>query len=366
MTTLVKPQMGLDAIETYVPGRPIEDVQREYGLEDVIKLASNENMRGPSPEAVEAVRESLSRLNYYPDGQSYYLRIALASKHKVNPSQVAVGNGADGIIVQVCLAYLNDGDEVVVSRSSFPIYDIYTHVMRARLIKTPLDDYRIDLDAMAQAVTEKTKIVFVCNPNNPTGTMVNAAAIEDFMNHVPDCVLIVMDEAYYEFADSDEFPDSLRYIREGRKNVLAMRTFSKIYGLAGIRLGYAIAEPEVLAPLNKIKEPFAVNLLAQEAGVAALADDKYVSETVAANREGRRFLYHEFIRLGLFYLESHTNFVLVKVGSNATQIVQTLLKQGVIVRPCGNYDLPEFLRITIGTAAQNSRLVDALENALKG
>lgn len=364
MTTFVRPQKGLEAIKPYVPGKPIEDVQREYGLQDVIKLASNENPLGPSPEAVAAAKESLARLNYYPDGQSYYLRRALAEKMSVRPEQLVVGNGADGIIMQVCLAYLEDGDQVIVSRSSFPIYDIYTYVMRAQLIKIPLREYRLDLDAMANAITDRTKVVFVCNPNNPTGTILSAAAVDEFMRRVPPRVLVILDEAYFEFVDSSDFPDSQKYIREGRKNVLIMRTFSKVYGLAGIRLGYAIAEPEVLEPLNKIKEPFAVNLIAQEAGIAALSDQTYAHKTVCANREGRQYLYREFSRLGLFYLESHTNFVLVRIGQEASRIIQTLLERGIIVRPCGNYDLPEFARVTVGTPAQNSRLIAGLEDAL--
>jgi histidinol-phosphate aminotransferase len=299
MTDLVKPQRGLDTIKPYVPGKPIHEVQREYGFQDVIKLASNENPLGPSPKALAAAREAVCRLNYYPDGQSFHLRQALAEKMELDPAQLLVGNGADGIIMQTCLAYLDEGDQVVLSRSSFPIYDINTYVMRATQIKTPLRWYGLDLDAMALAITGKTKIVFVCNPNNPTGTMVTASEVDCFLKRVPDHVLVVLDEAYYEFVDSDEFPDSLSYIRERRKNILIMRTFSKIYGLAGIRLGYAIADPEVLAPLNKIKEPFAVNLPAQDAGVAALADEGFLQQTISANREGRKFFWSRVQTIGV-------------------------------------------------------------------
>jgi histidinol-phosphate aminotransferase len=365
MTTPIRPQRGLDPIKPYVPGKPIEEVQREYGLQDVIKLASNENPMGPSPKAVAAVKDALHLLNSYPDGQSYYLRRALASRLGVQPEQVTVGNGADGIIMQTCLAYLDDESEVIVSQSSFPVYDIYTHVMRARLIKTPARNYGLDLDAMASAITCKTKIIFVCNPNNPTGTMNTAAEVEALMKKAPDHVLVVFDEAYYEFVDSAEYPETLRYIHEGRKNVLIMRTYSKIYALAGIRLGYAVADPDILAPMNKIKEPFAVNLLAQVAGIAALEDDAYRKATVAANHAGRLFLYREFERLGLFCVRSHANFVLVRVGPQAGQIYQKLLEKGVIVRPCTGYDLPEFLRITVGDPAQNQRLMEALESVMK-
>jgi len=365
MTTLIRPQRGLDPIKPYVPGKPIEEVQREYGLRDVIKLASNENPMGPSPKAVAAVKNALCLLNSYPDGQSYYLRQALASRLGVKPEQVAVGNGADGIIMQTCLAYLDDDNEVIVGQSSFPVYDIYTHVMRAKLIKTPAKNHGLDLDAMAGAITDRTKLIFVCNPNNPTGTMNTAAEVEALMKRVPDPVLVVFDEAYYEFVDSTEYPETLRYIHEGRKNALIMRTYSKIYALAGIRLGYAIADPDILAPMHKIKEPFAVNLLAQVAGIAALDDDAYRKATVAANHAGRLFLYREFERLGLFCVKSHANFVLVRVGPQAGQVFQGLLEKGVIVRPCTGYDLPEFLRITVGDPAQNQRLIEALESVMK-
>ena len=364
MTSCVKHQCGVDALRPYVPGTPIEEVQREYGLEDVIKLASNENPLGTSPKALAAMERVLPCLNMYPDGQSYYLRHAIADHLGVEPEQVAVGNGVDGVIVQTCLAYLDEDSEVIVSRSSFPVYDLYTHVMRAKLIKTPLKDYRLDLEAMAGTITNRTKLVFVCNPNNPTGTIVTADEVEAFMEWVPDHVLVVFDEAYYELVDSEAYPDTLRYVREGRGNVMVMRTFSKVYGLAGVRLGHAIATPETLAPLNRVKEPFAVNLLAQVAGIAALEDEEFLEKSVAANREGRAFLYRGFDRLGLRYLESHANFVLVEIGPSAVEIQQRLLEKGVIVRPCVAYNLPDWLRVTVGTEAQNARLVGALEGVL--
>jgi histidinol-phosphate aminotransferase len=364
MTTCVKHQCGLDALRPYVPGTPIEEVQREYGLEDVIKLASNENPLGASPKALAAIERALPGLNYYPDGQSYYLRHAIAEHLGVQPEQVAVGNGADGVIVQICLGYLDEGSEVIVSRSSFPVYDIYTHVMRATLIKTPLKEYGLDLEAMARAITDRTRLVFVCNPNNPTGMILTTGEVEVLMERVPDHVLVVFDEAYYELVDSDDYPDTLRYVREGRDNVMVMRTFSKVYGLAGLRLGYAIGTPEVLAPLNRVKEPFAVNLLAQVAGIAALEDGEFLKRSVQANHEGRLFLYREFDRLGLRYLESHANFILVEIGPRAAEVQQRLLEKGVILRSCISYDLPNWLRITVGSEAQNTRLIRTLESVV--
>ncbi|MFQ6099823.1 MAG: histidinol-phosphate transaminase [Anaerolineae bacterium] len=364
MTTRIKQQRGLNSLKPYVPGKPIEEVQREYGLKNVIKLASNENPLGPSPKALAAIELTLPKLNLYPDGQSYYLRQALAEHLGVEPEQVIVSNGADGVITQTCLAYLEENNEVIVSRSSFPIYDNATHVMRAKLIKTPLKNYGLDMEAMAQAITDKTKLIFVCNPNNPTGTIVTADEVDVFMERVPDHVLVIFDEAYYEFAVSHEYPDTLKYIREGQGNVMIVRTFSKAYGMAGVRLGYAIAMPETLAPLNVAREPFAVNLLAQAAGIAALEDEEFVEKSVAANRAGLLFLYGEFDRLGLRYVKSHTNFVLVEIGPQATVVHQRLLEQGVIVRPCTGYDLPNFLRISVGDEVQNARLVEALERVL--
>jgi histidinol-phosphate aminotransferase len=364
MTIFVKPQRGLDAMRPYAPGKSIEEVQREYGLQDVIKLASNENPLGPSPKAISAIKQALSGLHLYPDAQSYGLRQAIAEHLGFEREQVAVGNGADGLILQVCMAYLDEDSEVVVSRSSFPIYDKSTSTMRATLVKTPLKNYGLDLEAMARAVTDRTRLIFVCNPNNPTGMVVTAHEVEAFMEQVPDCVLVVFDEAYYDFVESDEYPDTFKYIRGGRGNVMTMRTFSKAHGLAGIRLGYAISTSAVLAPLHQVKPVFEVNLLAQAAGVAALKDEAFIRRAVATNRAGLCYLYDEFDRLGLNYLESHANFVLVEIGPQATTVQRRLLERGVIVRPCVNYDLPNFLRISVGDQAQNARFIEALEGVL--
>lgn len=364
--TDVRQQRGLNAIKTYVPGKPIDEVRREHGLKNVIKLASNENSLGPSPKALAAIKERLSDLNLYPDVKSHNLLKALAEHLGIRPEQLTVGNGADGLIMQTCLAYLDEQSEVIVSQSSFPVYDIYTHVMRAVLVKIPLRNFRLDLEAMLRAISDKTKLIFVCNPNNPTGTIVTAVEVEAFMDKAPKHVLIIYDEAYYEFVDSPDYPDSLRYIRDGHTNTMIMRTFSKIYGLAGIRLGYAIAEPKILAPLNRVKEPFSVNLLAQAAGVAALEDQAFLEKTVTTNHAGRIYLYGEFERLRLPYVRSHTNFVLVKIGPQATAVQEMLLDKGVIVRPCAGYDLPLFLRVTVGSKTQNVRFIEALESTLAG
>jgi histidinol-phosphate aminotransferase len=361
----LRPQRGLDGIKPYVPGKPTSELERELGIRDSIKLASNENPHGVSPKALAAMSEALSSANIYPDGANYDLRLAVAKHFGFTIDEVAVGNGADDLILELSMVYLDDGDEVIVSRSSFPIYDIYTNAMRAKLIKTPLaPGYRIDLDAMARAINTRTRIVYVCNPNNPTGTMVTATELARFMKRVPDTTLVVLDDAYAEMADSPEFPDSLGYVREGRRNVVVLRTYSKVYGLAGIRIGYGFGHRDTIAPMFRVKQAFNVNSVAQSAGIAALEDEEFVRFTVLENRKGREFLSSECRRLGLEYAESHTNFVLVRIGSEAGDVQQRLLREGVIVRPCAAYDLPECLRVSIGTMAENERFVAALERVL--
>jgi histidinol-phosphate aminotransferase len=365
MTESVRPQHGLDRLEPYVPGKPIDEVKREYGLDDVIKLASNENPLGASPKALEAIAGAMSSLNLYPDGQSHDLRQALAAHFEVPFDQVAVGNGADDLILQLSMAYLEDDDEVVVSRSSFGMYDVYVHAMRAKLIKTPLaPGYRIDLDAAADAITDRTKLVYVCNPNNPTGTMSTAEEVDRFLERLPNRVLCVMDEAYCEMVESNDYPDTLAMVRSGRPNVLVLRTFSKVYGIAGIRLGYGFGHAEVIGALAKVRAAFTVNSLAQAAGIAALKDDAFLRQSIETNREGRQQLCNAFDHLGLEHAESHTNFVLVRLGPAALDVAEALLRRGIIVRPMTTYQLPEFLRISIGTSKQNARLIGALEELL--
>ena len=365
MSDCPRPQRGLKRIRPYVPGKPIDEVKREYGLDDVIKLASNENPIGVSPKAIAAMQEAIHRVNLYPDAANHDLRTALAKHFGFALEQVAVGNGADDLILQISMACLDEGDQVIASQSSFPIYDIYTNVMRADMTKTPLSaGYGLDLEAMADAACDRTKIIYVCNPNNPTGTIVRADATERFLERVPDRVLVVFDEAYREMVDADDYPDTEALVREGRPNVVVLRTFSKVYGLAGIRLGYGFAHPDLVSTMMQIKMVFNVSIPAQAAGIAALEDDEFLRYSIDINRAGRHFLCDNFAEMGLEYAESHTNFVLVRVGPRAAEIQIELLKAGVIVRPCGGYDLPEFLRVSIGTPEQNARLVEELARAL--
>ena len=361
----IKPQRGLDNVAPYVPGKPVKEVERELGLTGVVKLASNENPLGPSPKAVEALREGIELVYFYPDGQSYDLRQALAKRLNMDPSWIIVGNGADGVILVTCMSYLDEKSEVVVSKHSFPMYDIFSSAMRAKMVKVPTKDYGLDLREMLDAITSRTTLVFVCNPNNPTGTLVRSKEVEEFMERVPDSVLVVFDEAYFEFACSEDFPDTLKYLREGRENVLILRTFSKAYGLAGLRLGYGISSQGIIETLNRVKEPFAVNILAQMAGIKALEDEEFVRLSVKIVNEGKDYLYGEFKRLGLSYVRSYTNFILLEAGKKAKEISDRLLHKGVIVRPCGGYDLPFHLRVTVGTMKQNERFIKVLEGILQ-
>jgi histidinol-phosphate aminotransferase len=364
MKVKIIPQRGLELIPGYRPGRQIEEIQREYGITDVIKLASNENPLGVSPKAVEAMENMVRKVNFYPDGQSFSLRNSLARHLHVLPEQAMVGNGEDGLILEICLSFLDDTCEAIVSKSSFPIYDIYIRTMRAKLIKIPLQEFKLDLQAMADAVTDRTKVIFVCNPNNPTGTAISAAEVAAFLPRIPENVLVVFDEAYFEFVDMDNFPDIIKYIQEGRENILVLRTFSKIYGLAGVRLGYAIGAPAVLSMLNKVKEPFSVNLLAQAAGLAALEDSEFLQKTYQITREGCSYLYQEFDRLDLNYIRTQANFILTEIGPRANEIIEKMYCKGVIIRPCSAYDLPNYARISIGTPEQNARLVKTLEEVV--
>jgi len=365
MSECPRPQRGLDRIRPYVPGKPIDEVKREYGLDDVIKLASNENPIGVSPKAIAAMQEAIHRVNLYPDAANYDLRTALGKHFGFALEQVAVGNGADDLILQISMACLDEGDQVIASQSSFPIYDIYTNVMRADMMKTPItSDFGLDLDAMAEAVCDRTKIIYVCNPNNPTGTIVRAEETARFLKRIPERVLVVFDEAYREMVDAGDFPDTEELVREGRPNVIVLRTFSKVYGLAGIRLGYGFAHPDLVSTMMQIKMVFNVNIPAQAAGIAALQDEEFLHYSIDVNRAGRHFLCESFDEMGLEYAESHTNFVLVRVGPRASEIQVELLRAGVIVRPCGGYDLPEFLRVSIGTPEQNGRLVEELDRIL--
>ncbi len=355
---------ALEQLPVYQPGRPIEEVARELGLvaDNIIKLASNENPLGPSQLALRAIRKALRRINLYPDGNAFYLKQKLAAKLGVTAANLVLGNGSNEVLELVGHALLGPDSEVVVSQYCFAVYPIVTHLFGAKLTVVPAKNYGHDLDAMLGAITPKTRVVFVANPNNPTGTWVSRDALARFVNAVPQRVVLVLDEAYIEFMA--EPLDLLPEIRAGTKpNLLLVRTFSKIYGLAGLRLGYGIGYPEFIAALEKVRQPFNINAVAQAAAVAALDDTRHVERTRRITVRGLNFYERWFSKLGLEYVPSAANFILVKVG-DGQRVFNELQRLGVIVRPMASYQLPEWIRLTIGTPRQNKRCLDALRKVL--
>ncbi|HWD21252.1 MAG TPA: histidinol-phosphate transaminase [Verrucomicrobiae bacterium] len=355
---------NLATLPVYQPGRPIEEVARELGLpaKQVIKLASNENPLGPSPLALAAMRKAARQVNLYPDGNAYYFKRKLAEHLKVEPANLILGNGSNDIIEFLGHALMGPGDDVIVSEYCFAIYPIVARLLGANVITVPAKDYGHDLPAMQRAITPRTKAIFVANPNNPTGTLASAADVNHLIEAAPSSAVIVMDEAYVEFLE--EPLDLLPLIRSGqRSNLILMRTFSKIYGLAGLRLGYGIATPPFISALEKIRQPFNVNLVAQAAGLAALDDTAHVQKTRANNVTGRKFIEESLVKLGLAYVPSYANFVLARVGDGQA-VFDALQKQGVITRPMGGYRLPEWIRISIGSMSENRRCIKSLKKAL--
>lgn len=354
----------IERIKPYKPGKPIEEVIRELNLKgEVIKLASNENPLGTSPRAIKAMRQALKESWLYPDDNCFYLKNVLAKKFKVSSDEIIVGNGSVEILPLATLAYLNREDSAVVSEGAFIWYKIAVSIAGAQLIETPMKNYTHDLKAMADAIQKNTKLVFIANPNNPTGTIVTRKEVEEFFAKIPENILVVMDEAYREYIDNPEFPDSFKTFKE-RKNILILRTFSKIYGLAGARLGYGIARKEIITNLMKLRISFNVNRISQIAGIAALDDDDFVKKTVVLNNAGKEFLYDAYQKLGLFYIPTYGNFIFVDFGRDSQTIFEALQKQGIITRTIKEYGFPNALRITIGTEKQNRRLIRAIKKIL--
>jgi histidinol-phosphate aminotransferase len=352
-------------VTPYTPGKPIDEVKRELGLDQVIKLASNESPYGPSPKVLKALVQQAKNVNRYPDGGCYNLREALAQRLKVDPHQLIFGNGSDEIIVMAIRAFVGKSDEVVMARPSFLIYDIASRLAGARIRAVPLQDFCYDLEGMSRAVTRKTKIVFIGNPDNPAGTFVSHSDLEAFLNGIRRDVLVFIDEAYYEYVHDPAYPDSLQLLKS-YPNLMIARTFSKMYGLAGLRVGYGVAQADVIDIVNRLREPFNVNSLAQAAALACLQDQDYYRRIAQEVEKERQFLYRQFERLGLSCVRTVTNFVLVHIPQGPEELAQQLLKKGVIVRDMKAWGLNTYIRVTIGKPSENRLMVKALRDVLEG
>jgi histidinol-phosphate aminotransferase len=349
------------SLTPYQPGKPIEELEREYGVHDSIKIASNENPLGPSPKAIAAITAALPNLHRYPDGDAFYLKRRLAEKLGIDRSRLIIGNGSNELIEMIVRTFLRVGQSVVVGQHAFAIYHLCVQAAGGRTIMVPHKGFKFDLEAMARALEPDTRIVFLDNPNNPTGTIYTRSEWEAFLRVVPKDTLIVVDDAYFEFVDDPDYPNSLHY-QSGDRLLITLRTFSKICGLAGVRVGYGISSPEVIDALNRIRQPFNVNSLAQVASLAAVDDEEHIRRTQENNRQGLVYLRRELDRLGFEYAPSWANFLLVKVGVGA---YQCLLPEGVIIRPMEGYGFPGYARVSVGTPTENQRFVTAMEKLLK-
>ena len=363
MAPIVPPYVA--SLTPYVPGKPIEEVEREYRISNVAKLASNENALGPSPMALAAAREACGKVHLYPDGSAFYLRKALAAKLGVTPEEVAVGNGSNELLELMVRTFLGDGDETLTSANSFVVYRLASQAHGRTCVEAPLRDHRYDLRAIRERLSPRTKLVFLANPDNPNGTYFTERELTEFLEAVPRHVLVVLDEAYIEFVTAKDFPDGL-VVRKRFPNVVVSRTFSKIYGLAGLRLGYVVASPEVVGYLDRVRPPFNTSLVAQAAGIAALADDEHVARSRALVESERPFLTDGLRKLGATVWPSQTNFLLADFpGRPGGQLFEALLREGVVVRPMMGYGFPTAQRVTFGLRAEDEKLLSALARILR-
>jgi histidinol-phosphate aminotransferase len=355
---------GTSAIKKYVPGKSVKEAQAELGIKDMIKLASNENASGASPSSVRSVREMADQIHIYPDSQSLEIRSRLAEHLGVQPREITTGNGADGVIYNLGMAVIDQGDEIIFPRITFPIYETISRVMRGVPVYSQMKDLGIDLADMRRKVSDRTKVIFLCNPNNPTGDALPPEQVNAFLKGVPNHVLVVLDEAYIDFTEEDARLDSVALFRKGMSNLFILRSFSKIYGLAGLRFGYGIGDSHLIALINLIKPPFDVSILAEQAAIEALSDQEFAHHTVEDCSAEKRYFYEQLDALGLDYVRSHTNFVLIEVGRDARQLFRVLMGQGVIVRAATLYNLPTHIRVTVGQHTENERFFEALRAAL--
>jgi len=354
---------SIERLSIYQPGKPIEELEREYGIKGAIKLASNENPLGSSPKAEEAIRAALNNINRYPDASGFYLKEKLSHKLGVRSDTIFLGNGSDEIIQLITQTFLLPGEEVIMGDPTFSFYQMVVTAAGGKEVMVPLKNFSYDLSFMADHITAQTKLVFINTPLNPTGTIVKKEDFERFLKRIPPDVILVLDEAYGEYVTDKSFPNSLNYLGK-RKKIFILRTFSKIYGLAGLRIGYGIAQSALINCLNKIKVPFNTNSLAQAAALAALDDEEHLKRSLANNREGLAYLYGELNKLGIEYLPTQANFFLIKIGKNARSVYKSLLKEGVIVRALAGYGLHHYLRVSVGLPSENEKFIKALKGVI--
>lgn len=350
----------VESIQPYEPGKPISEVERELGLTQIVKMASNENPLGPSRKALRAMRRALRQVHLYPEGPCFELKKRLAEEHGISPKQLIIGNGSNEIIEFLARGFLSEGDQVISSRSTFLVYPLISQACGAEFIEVPMKEFRYDLKGILERVTDRTRLIFVANPNNPTGTYVNRDEVEDFIAKVPKEVVVCFDEAYVEFVEAKDFPYLLFHVKTERPNVIVLRTFSKSFGLAGVRVGYGMGAPELIQYLEKIRQPFNVNSLAQVGARAALDDRLFLWRTKRLAARGRKYLYRRLRKFGFRFLESQANFILIDTERDADEVFQAMLRQGVIIRSMKAYGLPTWIRVTVGRRMQNARFIRAL------
>ncbi len=353
------------AIDPYPPGKPIEELERELGITNSIKLASNENPLGPSPKAVAAIREKLGGLHRYPDGSGYYLRRRIAEKLKVPMEGVVLGNGSNEIIELVIRTFIRPGLEVVIPNPSFLVYQLAVQTVGGTVVSVPLKDFAIDLEGILGAITDRTRLIFVNNPNNPTGTVLSEEAFRNFFQKLPSDVVVVIDEAYIEFAPKGSTFDGLDFVSTQGPWVVTTRTFSKAYGLAGLRIGYGVMDPQLASFLHRVRQPFNVGTLAQTAALAALDDDEFLEKSRAVVHEGLKFLYQGLESLGVPYLRTSTNFFLIAVPVDAKKVYEAMLREGVIIRAMNAYGLDRYVRVNVGLPEENERFLRTFAKVLE-
>ncbi|WP_318503963.1 histidinol-phosphate transaminase [Bacillus sp. T3] len=362
--SLIEPRKSLSKIKPYLPGKPIWEVQKELGLDRVIKLASNENPIGPSPKAIKEIGGCLTELNRYPDANATNLKNTITRRLGLNEKNLIITNGADELITLVSETFLEPGVEIIVPSPSFSEYDFGANLMGANVVAVPLgEDFQFNIHAIVSSVTEKTKLVYICSPNNPTGTYLPKNKLDQLLTALPKHILVVFDSAYSHFATAADYTDGIEFVKKDYP-IIVLQTFSKIYGLAGLRVGFGISRESIINDILKVKEPFNVNSLAQAAATAAITDEDHVEASKEVNRVGREQLYHAFDELKLKYYESMSNFVLVELGPKAKDIYHQLMAKGIIVRYGNTWGMPEFIRISVGTSEENATLIDQLKTIL--